>query len=34
MPTAACAVTRDHPEAFLADLVDRLAAANHYRSLQ
>jgi len=37
MPTAASAVTRDHLEAFLADLVDRLAAATvakHYRSLQ
>ena len=37
MPTAAGRVTRDHLEAFLADLVDRVApatCAKHYRSLQ
>jgi len=37
MPTAVGAVTRDHLEAFLADLVDRVApatVAKHYRSLQ
>jgi site-specific recombinase XerD len=37
MPTTASGVTRDHLEAFLADLVDRLApatVAKHYRSLQ
>ena len=37
MPTAAGRVTRDHLEAFLAELVDRVApatVAKHYRSLQ
>ena len=37
MPTTATGVRREHVEAFLADLVDRLAAATvakHYRSLQ
>ena len=37
MPTAATAVTRDHLEAFLADLQDRCApatVAKHYRSMQ
>lgn len=37
MPTTVSAVTREHIEAFLADLLDRLSpstAAKHYRSLQ
>ena len=37
MPTTASAVTRDHLEAYLADLNDRVApatTAKHYRSLQ
>jgi len=37
MPTAVGTVTREHVEAFLADLLDRLSpatAAKHYRSLQ
>jgi site-specific recombinase XerD len=37
MPTAATAVKREHLEAFLADLADRVApatVAKHYRSLQ
>ena len=37
MPTNAGAVTREHIEAFLADMLDRLSAsttAKHYRSLQ
>lgn len=37
MPTDINAITREHIEAFLADMVDRLAAATtakHYRSLQ
>ncbi len=37
MPTAAGAVKREHLEAFLADMADRLSAATvskHYRSLQ
>lgn len=37
MPTTATGVRREHIEAFLADMVDRLAAATvakHYRSLQ
>src|SRR4051794_4680298 len=37
MPTTASGITRDHIEAFLADLIDRVApatVAKHYRSLQ
>lgn len=37
MPTSAAAVTREHIEAFIGDLVDRLApatAAKNYRSIQ
>lgn len=37
MPTGAAALTRDHLEAFLADLGDRVSAATsakHYRSMQ
>jgi site-specific recombinase XerD len=37
MPTAVSAITREHVEAFIADLLDRLSpatAAKHYRSLQ
>src|SRR3954470_20648129 len=37
MPTTAGAITREHVEAFLADLADRVApatTAKHYRSLQ
>ena len=37
MPTSATGIHREHPEAFLADLADRVAAATvakHYRSLQ
>ncbi|MDP3712576.1 MAG: tyrosine-type recombinase/integrase [Mycobacteriales bacterium] len=37
MPTAASAIKREHLEAFLADLVDRVApatVAKHYRSMQ
>jgi site-specific recombinase XerD len=37
MPTGASAVTRDHVEAYIADLLERVApatAAKHYRSLQ
>lgn len=37
MPTAAAGVRREHLEAFLADMADRLSAASvakHYRSLQ
>ncbi|WP_375490362.1 tyrosine-type recombinase/integrase [uncultured Jatrophihabitans sp.] len=37
MPTSASAITREHIEAFLADLADRVApatTAKHYRSLQ
>src|SRR4051794_11914195 len=37
MPTIASGITRDHIEAFLADLIDRVApatVAKHYRSLQ
>jgi site-specific recombinase XerD len=37
MPTAATAITRDHLEAYLADLTDRVSpatVAKHYRSMQ
>jgi site-specific recombinase XerD len=37
MPTAVSAITREHIEAFIGDLLDRLSpatAAKHYRSLQ
>jgi site-specific recombinase XerD len=37
MPTSASAITREHVEAFLAGLADRVApatTAKHYRSLQ
>jgi site-specific recombinase XerD len=37
MPTSASAITREHIEAFLANLADRVApatTAKHYRSLQ
>lgn len=37
MPTAVTAISREHIEAFLADMLDRLSpatAAKHYRSLQ
>ena len=37
MPTAVSALTRDHLEAFLADLGDRVSpatTAKHYRSMQ
>lgn len=37
MPTSVAAISREHVEAFLADLADRVApatTAKHYRSLQ